>query len=216
MKKSLIFVFAILSLVLFSFISAQNITTLSSEDLENLNKLTVAANPQNWGEILASWKDKILENPVIGGINSFFTSINLVFVIIFGTDYSWSLFMFFVIVFWIFFLVQISGALRMTSIFSKSVSMIIAIGLTILLAQLQLYSALSNLLFNNSFVLNAEPWVGALFYVGVIILLIFLGSVEKIVESKVMKNKELMEKEKEMLNRNLLDAYVGGIKKGFE
>jgi hypothetical protein len=79
-----------------------------------------------------------------------------------------------------------------------------------------LYSALSNLLFNNSFILNAEPWVGALVYVGIIILLVFLGSVSKIVEKKLEKNKELLEEEKAKLNRNILDTYVGGIKRGME
>jgi hypothetical protein len=217
-KKSLAFVcFGILLLsILSSVISAQNISGLGEEELADLNKLTIAANPQKWGEMLESWKQSFLQNEIVAGINSFFTSINILFLILFGTDYSMSLFMFFVIVFWIFFLVQIAGALRMTSIFSKGVSWIIAIGLTIVLAQVKLYSALSNLLFNNSFILNAAPRVGALVYVGIIILLIFLGIVSKLVEKKLEKNKELLEEEKAKLNRNILDTYVGGIKRGME
>jgi len=171
---------------------------------------------KNWGELLESWKQSIMQNEFVAGMNSFFTSINIIFLILFGTNYSLSLFMFFVIVFWIFFLFQISGALRMTSIFSKGVSWIIAVGLTIVLAQVRLYSALSNLLFNNSFILNANAWVGALFYVGIIILLVFLGTVNKLVEKKLEKNKELLEEEKAKLNRNVLDTYVGGIKKGMD
>jgi hypothetical protein len=121
--------------------------------------------------------------------------------------------MFFVIVFWVFFLLQIAGGLRMTSIFSKGISWIIALGLTIVLAQVRLYSALSNLLFNNSFILNAEPWVGALVYVGIIILLVFLGSVSKLVEKKLEKNKELLAKEEENLHRNVLETYAKALMK---
>jgi len=212
----LVFVcFGILLLSVLSSVNAQS-QIITEEELLELNKITIAANPQKWGEVLESWKQGFLQNELIAGINSFFTSINILFLILFGTDYSMSLFMFFVIVFWIFFLVQIAGALRMTSIFSKGISMIIAVGLTIVLAQLNLYSALSNFLFNNSFILNAKPWVGALVYVGIIILLVFLGTVNKLVEKKLEKNRELLEEEKAKLNRNVLDTYVSGIKKGMD
>ena len=215
-KKKLVFVcFGILLLSVLSSVNAQS-QIITEEELLELNKITIAANPQKWGEVLESWKQGFLQNELIAGINSFFTSINILFLILFGTDYSMSLFMFFVIVFWIFFLVQIAGALRMTSIFSKGISMIIAVGLTIVLAQLNLYSALSNFLFNNSFILNAKPWVGALVYVGIIILLVFLGTVNKLVEKKLEKNRELLEEEKAKLNRNVLDTYVSGIKKGMD
>lgn len=216
-KKSLVFIcFGILLLSFLSSVIAETPAGLSEEELADLNKLTVAANPQKWGELLESWKTEILAIPPITGMNSFFTSINILFLILFGTDYSLSLFMFFVIVFWIFFLFQISGILRMTSIFSKGVSWIIAVGLTILLAQLRLYSALSNFLFNNSFILNADTWVGALIYVGIIILLVFLGTVNKLVEKKIENNKKMLEEEKAKLNRNILDTYVSGIKQGMD
>jgi magnesium-transporting ATPase (P-type) len=213
-KNWVIVCFGILFLfILSSVISAQNISGLSEEELADLNKLTVAANPQKWGEMLEGWKQSFLQNELIAGMNSFFTSINILFLILFGTNYSMSLFMFFVIVFWVFFLIQIAGALRMTSIFSKSISWIIAVGLTIVLAQVRLYSALSNLLFNNSFILNAEPWVGALVYIGIIILLVFLGSVSKLVEKKLEKNKELLAKEEETLHRNVLETYAKALMK---
>lgn len=216
-KKSLVFIcFAILFLMIFpSMISAQEIPSgLSEEEIENLNKITVAANPQKWGELLESWKAGILENPIIFAVNNLFIQLNIVFLILFGVDYSMSLFMFFVIVFWVFFLISIASGLRMTSIFSDWVSMIISLGLTIVLAQLKLYSTISNLLFNNSFILNAKPFVGALIYLGIIILLVFLASLQKIIENKLKSNKELLEKEKEKLNRNILDTYVGGIRRG--
>jgi len=214
-KKNLVFVcFGILLLSsVLSSVMAQIPETITEEELAELNKITVVADPQNWGELLESWKQSFLQNEFITGINSFFTSINVVFLVLFGENYSMSLFMFFVIVFWVFFLIQLAGILRMTSIFSKWVSMIIAFGLTIVLAQVKLYSALSNLLFNNSFILNAESWVGALIYVGIIVLLVFLGSVSKIVEKKLEKNRELFEEEKAKFNRNILDTYVSGIRK---
>jgi len=216
-KKNLVFVFVgILLLSVLSSVTAEIPETITEEELADLNKITVVADPQNWGELLESWKQSILQNEFVAGINSFLTNINVVFIILFGENYSMSLFMFFVIVFWVFFLLQIAGILRMTSIFSKGVSWIIAVGLTIVLAQVKLYSTLSNLLFNNSFILNAEPWVGALVYVGIIILLVFLGSVSKLVEKKIEKNKKLLEEEKAKLNRNFLDTYVGGIKRGME
>lgn len=216
-KKNLVFVFiGIFLLSVFSSVFAQVPETLTPEELAELNQITVAANPQKWGELLESWKQGILQNPIIASINSILTSMNILFLILFGTNYSMSLFMFFVIVFWVFFLFQISGILRMTSIFSKGVSWIIAIGLTILLAQLRLYSALSNFLFNNSFILNADTWVGALIYVGIIILLVFLGTVNKLVEKKLENNKKMLEEEKAKLNRNILDTYVSGIKQGMD
>jgi len=215
-KSFMFFCFGILLFFIFSFVNAQTPTGLSQEEMEDLSDLTVAANPQNWGEILSGLKEKILSNSIVAGINSFLIKINILFVILFGTDYSWSLFMLFVIVFWVFFLIEIAGALRMTSIFSKGISLVISLGLTIILAQLGLYSAISNLLFNNSFILNAEPWVGILFYVGIFILLIFIATVQKLVEKKLEKNKKILEEEKARLNRDVLDTYVSGIKKGWK
>jgi len=216
-KRNFIFIFiGIFIFLILSFANAQTPTTLTEDELKELNKLAGVANPQDWGDLLESWKQSVLQNEIVAGINSFLMKINIVFVILFGTDYSWSLFMFFVIVFWVFFLIQIAGALRMTSIFSKGISLIISLGLTIILAQLGLYSALSKLLFNNSFILNAEPWVGALFYVGIIILLVFLGTVNKLVEKKLEKNKELSEKERTIREQNVFHTYFEGVKKGFD
>jgi hypothetical protein len=216
-KKILMFIcIGILLLSIFSSVFAEIPSTLSEQELAELNKITVAANPQKWGELLESLKQNFLQNEFVAGMNSFLTKISIVFLILFGENYSMSLFMFFVIVFWVFFLFQISGALRMTSIFSKGVSWIIAVGLTILLAQLKLYSALSTFLFNNSFILNAEPWIGALVYVGIIILLVFLGTVNKLVEKKLEKNREKFEEERTKLERNVFHTYYEGIKKGFD
>lgn len=217
-KKNLVIVcFGILLLsVLSSMISAQDVSGLSKEELQALNQITVVANPSKWGDFLNNFKAGILENPIIFGFNNLFIQLNIVFLILFGVDYSFSLSMFFVIVLWIFFLVQISGILRMTSIFSKPVSILISLGLTILLAQTRLYSVLANALFSNQWILSQSPFVGILLYVGIIILLVFLANVRNLVEKKMIKDKKLLEEEKAHLDRKILGTYVDEIKKEFD
>jgi hypothetical protein len=217
-KKNLVIYLTIFSLVILSStISALNTSsTISQEDLTKISTITTtAADPKNWGEILASWKEGILNNPFIEAIDLFLTKINVLFLILFGVNYSWSLFMFFVIYFWVFLLIRIIKALNMTSIFSKGISTLIAIGLTLILAQIGLYSAISQgvvALIHKP----EKPWLGFLVFILIIIATIFLSIVEKLVEEKLKKNRESLEKEKERLNRNVLDTYVSGIKKGME
>jgi hypothetical protein len=194
----------------------EDLTSFTPEDLAELNKVTTTvANPENWNDLMESWKQKVLSSEIVSGINNFFVEINIVFVILFGQDYSLSLLLYFVIILWIFFLLKISNALRMTSIFSKGVSLIISFGLTIVLAQLNLFSAISGF-FVKLISMPETPWIGILIFVGIHIGLIFLGTVGTLVEKKVMANKKLLEEEKAKLNRNVLDTYVSGIKEGFE
>jgi len=223
MKKNLVICFVIFSLmILSSMISAQedltsplpeNLTSFTPEDLTELNKISSAANPENWNDLMETWKQNFLSSEIISEINNFFTNINIVFLVLFGESYSLSLLLYFVIFLWIFFLIKISGALSAT-LFSKGVSFLISFGLTIILAQLNLFSAISGF-FVKLISMPETPWIGILIFVGINVFLVFIGMIEKLIEKKIVANKKILEEEKAKLNRNVLDTYVSGIKEGF-
>jgi hypothetical protein len=204
-KKFFIFCFAILSLVL--LLNLFSAAPIIPDELTKLSTITSDIKTLNWSEYLSELKSKALENEIIFNIDSFLTSVNPFFLVVFGTDYSMSLFMFFVIYFWAFFVMRINWALGLVSVFSKHVCLIISFGFTILLSHIQLYSSLSNL-FIKLILMPKNKWAGALVLLGVLSLTAFVSALETIINKMLSKNKKLLEDEKEKINRKILDTYT--------
>ena len=188
---------------------------VSNEDLDTLNKVTNLADSDNWESLTQSWKQKLLEEEFISDADSFLKAIDIVFVVFIGDSYSLSLYFFFIFVLWFFFLFQLKRIFELASIFSKTFSWIISFGLTIILAQLGFYGAISNFFIWLIF-LPEESWMGIFVFLGIIAGLIFLGSITKIVDLMSKKELEKLEKIKEKSNRKILDTVVGGINEGMK
>jgi len=112
-------------------------------DLLDVNKVTTFSNPQSWQNLSQEWKQKLLNSPAVAIVNSALSSVNFIFLFLFGEPYSFSLLLFFVIILWIFFLIQFNRVLKFSLFSEKKIGILIAFGLTIILAQLSLYRAIS-------------------------------------------------------------------------
>lgn len=181
----------------------------------NADYLTDFADSSKWGNLSQNWKQELLSTGFFSGMNVFLSKINFVFVILFGESYEFSLLFVFIIILWFWFFFQFKRILKAISLFSSWVSLIISFGLAVALAQLGLYKSLSAFFVKLIF-LPKSPWLGIVFFFLIIAVLIILSKFGKMIEIKTAKNKELLEKEKEKINRNVLDTYVGGLKKGFD
>jgi hypothetical protein len=215
--KSILFLclglFVILLLYL-PFFSGDVIDSASGLGEGNGQDLVDKMDPSNWNNLTGNWKAKLLNNNFISGMDNFFTKINPVFFVLTGENYSFSLFFFFVIVLLFWFFLNFNRILKMASIFSKWVGMLISFGLAIALGQLGLYALISNFFVHLIF-LPKKSWLGIVIFVGIILGLIFLSKLSNSMVFMSKKGKEKFDKEMEKYNRDILDVTVKGIEKGF-
>lgn len=217
-----IFVFVLL----LSFIQLANIHALDSDSLQGvqntlenntakLQDVQDTINPDKWQYLGLEWKKILLENAFVSDINAFFTDINFVFVFLFGESYSFSLTLFFIILIWVFFLFRLKGILGMFSPFSKGVSLVISICLTIALAQLGLYREIAKFFIWLMF-MPKSWWFQALVLIGIIFAIFIIASVMKYVEKIQKMSKEQFAKEMERTDRSILHTLVGTLAKAWK
>jgi len=110
---------------------------------------------EKWEYLGKEWKNILMGNPFIKGVDSFFQNINFIFVILFGMEYSLSIALLLTIALWmyIFFLFN---RISINMIFSKGVALLISFGLTILIAQIGLFSKMVNFIIGIFF--GEQPW----------------------------------------------------------
>jgi ABC-type multidrug transport system fused ATPase/permease subunit len=101
------------------------------------------------------------------------------------------------------------------TLFSKWVVLLIGFALTIIIAQLGLFRGLSNLFVKIIFIPN-KPWLGIVFFFLIIFILSFISRLGKMIEKKLKKSRENLEKEKEKINRKTLETITDSSKKMFK
>ncbi|HPD81498.1 MAG TPA: hypothetical protein PK357_00160 [Candidatus Pacearchaeota archaeon] len=188
-----------------SILSADLTTDIANGDADYLT------DSSKWSNLTQNWKQGILSTGVFSGIDSFFKKLNPFFSVIFGDPYSLSFFFFFVLVLWFWFFAQFRKLLGMT-LFSKWVVLLFA--LTIMVAQLGLFRGLSSLFVRIIFIPN-KPWLGIVFFFLIIFILSFISRLGKMIEKKLKKSREDLEKEKEKINRKTLSTITDSASKMF-
>ena len=154
-RFSVLFVF---SLLLIGFVGAQledvkeQITDTTESLQNNITKAKEFTEKDKWDFIGSQWKELLLKNKVIAGVDATFTEANVVFVFLFARDYSLSLGMLFVFTFWLFILLilpKFVKFLRIPLIFSPKFfekglnRFLFSLGGTIILAHTGLFRSLS-------------------------------------------------------------------------
>ena len=99
-----------------------------------------------WDYLGQNWQVMLLKNKVVASLDSFFTKISIIFVILFGMPYSLSITLLVIILLWIFFFFKFGEIFKDFSAFSEGTSWFIALGLTIILAQLQILKKITQFL----------------------------------------------------------------------
>lgn len=161
LKKSLSLVFVSLLLVsAASFISAQNpLDGLAGQIEDTTGKIEDTADKikdmtredYKWEVLTEKLQEMLLKNPVVAKIDEILKKGNIVFVILFGRDYSLSLTLVFLIVLWFYFWSQFSKIIGTFSTFSSGTSMIISLGMVVIMAQLKFFDWASQMIFKLVF-----------------------------------------------------------------
>lgn len=201
MKKAGIAALLIISLLSLSIVFSAIV--LAQESLEKIGQIPQQIEEKKqqissqWEYLGKEWKNILLKNKLVSAIDSFFTKISIVFTILFGQPYSLSLFLFVIIVIWFVFLYNFIIFFKYYSSFSEPVSYILALLLTIIIAQLKTFEKITNGLFWLAF--GEKPWFFSvliwLIIITVIVLITYIN--QKFgKEIKMMKKaqKELEEK----------------------
>ncbi len=69
---------------------------------DNVDKVKELAQDDKWNFIGSQWKEFLLKNKVISEVNSLFTNIDIVFVVLFSLHWAISIEMLFVFMMWLF------------------------------------------------------------------------------------------------------------------
>ena len=177
MKKGLILVlFALIILgtgvFAISFIYALDYSDASSQ-IDNAQQQIENVTGQfenKWDYLQQEWKTMLLKNKFISSIDSFFTKVNLVFVVLFAENYSLiSLNLWLVIILWILFAVITMNALKAQMNLDLGIGFLIGVSISIIFAQLKIFHIIVTFVLKIAFA--PELW-----YVRLIIwLFIFVG-----------------------------------------
>lgn len=210
-----------LVLLLGSFVAA----VPSSEELQNdsvvrgVNQLrNVTDNfgdEERWEYLGNEWKEMLLQNSIIETIDGALSKVSFIFKILFGEDYSLSLVLFFVIVFWFVLLSMFYKVIGSFSSFSQPVSFGMSLLLVIILAHLKvlnfLATGLAKLLFFN------EGWwgkaLGIIIIVMALVVLKYLKSIIWRIGRSFKKSQEEREKWDEKFQRELIGRKMDSMQR---
>lgn len=169
------------------------------------------------GEIKTKLKEageKAKENKAIGKVDSFLEKISLAFRIIFGSHYSFSLKFLIIIILWIIMAIILKNAIQAFSNFSDGTAIALAFFMTIIIAQLQLFSSIAWLL--SADFLSQWPMVQLAVATLILITLIAfvilglkeLRRIRKIADAQLKQAAERARRTREQAARNAFQHFV--------
>ena len=158
------------------------------------------------------FKKIILQNPIVKSIDSWCTANTLLFRIIFGSNYSLTLTFLFIVVLWFVFFLKLPDIIKEGFNVNIIVSFLLAIPLTIIIANLQIFWLISNI-FVKIILLNENTWIRSLLFLFVIIIIIFIYYLEDSTSKYLREQKKKKKEENTELNKKELDEYTKGIRK---
>ncbi len=219
-KLALLILFLILSDFLFlTLIKAQEtppglppqLGQSPEETLEQLKNKTET----KWDYLGEEWRNILLKNKIVSALDAFFTKISIVFRVLFGTDYSLSLTLLVVVVLWFYFLFKFAELFRDFTAFSSGTSWIMALGLAIVMAQLQILRKITEGLGWLVFARKAWWW-NLITILILIIVFILIYKLSSAWAKKAKESREKLEKEKTEQAGKVIQATAKGITEGLE
>ncbi len=147
MKRKLVIVLLLLFAI--SFASAQlsglenQIEDVSGNLEGNVTKIREITERDKWDFIGSQWKELLLKNKAVAGIDAFFTKINIVFVVLFAHDWDFSLGLLFVFLIWLFTLLSFVTYARLKFDNGWTV-FLVSLGATLVFAHARIFNYLSN------------------------------------------------------------------------
>lgn len=214
------FLIALIFLFLISFVYAQTPSTeqeidKAAEELENkVNTARGFTEAEYWENIGVQWKEFLLRNKAVSSVNSFFTKINIVFIILFGMDWSLSANMFFALFFWVIMFFSINR--YMASIDKGGIGFLYSLIIVVLLAQINLFEYVGKWSVALVFYKGSVLWK-VLFFLFIIGLFVGFWAFSRSISNFLKKRKEEKEKKKDRKAKEtfgkMINAAVEGASK---
>ena len=160
---------------------------------------------QKYNFLATQWKDFFLRNKFIAPVNVFFEKINIVFVILFARDWSFSLEMLFVFMLWLFTLLSLGSYARAFLIKVGWQRFLFSLGGTIILAQARIFNYISKGAIKVIFYKSSTGWNIVMFILLMFAIYVYFA-INKMVSKSIKAKKEqqkkaLMEKRTESLEK---------------
>ena len=144
----------------------------------------------DWKAVGDNIQEKLLANPWVKLVDSFFHQINIVFIILFAQNYSLSFFLLLSVVIWSIIVAVVYNAMKSFSTFSKFASFAIAFVFTIIVAQLRAINGLVNLIMLVAFGANKPWWLKLLIACGIVIVVFAIAMVLHKLGKKIDKKRQ--------------------------
>ena len=219
-KRSVLLFCSILIFVLLIFnVLAQIPSGLDTEALENdsvvkgVKELERFTQEKRWEYLGEKWKEILLKNKVIFAVDKFFTKINIVFVILFGRDWTFSLGMFLVFLIWFYVLILSYHHFEFVFWENELFRLIGGFGVTIILAQLGLYNFISQKVMDIAF----KDWsllTKVLVYLAVLVAFFAVAYANRLADKAMKESKEKEEKHKLKHKVETQEEFQEGLEKG--
>jgi hypothetical protein len=195
-----------------------------TENLENTKESIESAKSYTEKERLdylsKEWKEFFLKNKFVVFLDNFFKEINIIFIILFGQNYEFSLILFIVIFLWFFFLINFNVIFRDYSNFTSYNSIIISFGLVIIFSQINLFNKFSNIIFNILFFKEGiwRLFSFLFFFLTIIFIFTFIKSLGYSIKKNREKNLEeeyKIKRESSIIRMRTLERFTDSIVRAF-
>lgn len=184
---------------------------LTPEEIEA--QIAKAQNATEWQMIGQRFQQALLKNPVIVAIDSFFTKLSIVFIILFGMPYSLSITLLFVMVMWLIVAIDLGNIISSYSTFSGLASYGISFAFAVIFAQLKIFEIIVN--FVGTLIFTREAgWARALIILVTLLVLIFIDQISRYLGKYLKKRKEAEEKAETLVSGKEIQATAKGLREG--
>ncbi|MBM3206886.1 MAG: hypothetical protein FJZ43_04680 [Candidatus Staskawiczbacteria bacterium] len=182
------------------------------EGLENnVTKIKEFTEKDKWEFIGLQWKEFLLKNKMIAGIDAFFTKINIVFVVLFARDWSISLEMFFVFMLWVFTLISLYGYFSFFK--SNLIRWLSCFAGVIILAQVRVFYYISFGL-NKILLYKSSLWWRSLTFIVCTGLIVLYFMINKVISKKLEQIREKNLQLEKDLKVQKVEAFQEGLIEG--
>lgn len=157
-----------------------------------------------------AWKDLLLKNPTVSGINTIFTNLNPLFVFFLSRDYSLSLEVLFAFILWLFTLIALKNYLFFSN---KWYNAIVALGVVIMFAHMQFFNYVALAFFKFIFYKTSTGWSVAITLLLLVLSIVYLYF--NLLIARSIKQAKKKEEERDMKARvEGTEGFIKGVKEG--
>ena len=164
------------------------------DNLENnITKIKEFGEKDKWDFIGSQWKEFLLKNKAIAGVDAFFTKINLVFVVLFAHGWAISLEMLFIFLLWLFTLISLYSYLKL-KLENGWTKLFISLGVTLILAHSKIFNYVSESAVKVIFYKSSAGWRSLMLILVLGGLVIYL-MLNRTIRDSLQKAREKRDKE---------------------